>query len=567
MSSQLTSLGKSRPKTSKRSSGRSHPLKAGTRAMPQPGILDGVRDQHGDCWIKYGTEGQFLWFRIGDLVLPGNDVIHRLIKAGARVLSPAKRAGFIKSIEDWDQYRDALVASRPGWLDQNFIFGNGQVLSPDDNDKEIIVSFRVNEKFTEVGSFDQWKASVGPLVTKQTLPLFALAIGCCAPLIRFAPSGYLNPLFEIVGRPECGKSIIAALAASIWAGDPNSDCGGGVGWDVTLNALDDLKSQHRDSLLFLDEGNLAGASIRDRKDIIQQATFKLAGSGSRIRKGDTSLTEHTSLSVLSTTNSPLSELVEGTSHVRNAAQSRMITIRIPDNRPLGALSVIPEGYQTSREAVEALRAAIDESYGVAGRAFMKRLVAEVSKDEDAFRNWVQSALRDHTKRVRYRTTGSARADKTFALVAVAGRLARKWEIIPKSWGAADRAVRRVQRNLLQPKAAPLPTACERILQYASQHKNEFLYAVGLAKPCSKAEFAQAWGVIGSKNGRMMLFVDAVKFQEEFPDYKVVLRELRGKNLIHHEGGKHSKLTAHAPSNICPKKRAYCIYLSNWTKSK
>jgi hypothetical protein len=99
--------------------------------------------------------------------------------------------------------------------------------------------------------------------------------------MRFAPAHLLNPQVELVGPRECGKSTLGILAASVWAGDPHSAVGGAETWDLTINALDQQKLTHGDNLLVLDEGNLAGTTSQDQREVIRKAVFKAATTGGR----------------------------------------------------------------------------------------------------------------------------------------------------------------------------------------------------------------------------------------------------------------------------------------------
>ena len=103
---------------------------------------------------------------------------------------------------------------------------------------EVIIAFQPNPKFTPKSTLAGWQQAVGPIVAQQRLPLLAVSLAFVGPLLRFAPPHLLNPQVELVGEREAGKSTLAALGASVWAGDPNSDVGGGETWDVTVNALD-----------------------------------------------------------------------------------------------------------------------------------------------------------------------------------------------------------------------------------------------------------------------------------------------------------------------------------------
>jgi hypothetical protein len=168
------------------------------------GIIDAVRDQNDGHWIRYGSRDRSVWFKAADLISAGDEVFERLSTVGVLCLTRISKDRIRREVEGHTAYRAALVASRPGWLDRHYIFGDGTVIAPRGDETEVIVAFEGDPKFTPEGSLTKWQASVGPLVTDQPLALFALAFAFVGPLLRFAPAGYTNPLIELVGPRECG---------------------------------------------------------------------------------------------------------------------------------------------------------------------------------------------------------------------------------------------------------------------------------------------------------------------------------------------------------------------------
>jgi len=328
-----------------------------TSIPASPCILDAVCDQNGDHWIRYGTSQSAIWFAISDLISDSSGVFKRLSSVGVHRLTTHSQVALKIKIEEHGPYRPALVAARPGWLEGIYVFGDGTRIAPRADSRETIIAFETNPTFSPRGTLIDWQNAVGPFVAGQPLLLFILALALTGPLLRLAPSGYLNALVEIVGGFEIGKTILGVLAASVWAGDPQNECGGGSTWDLLLNAIDDLKLAHRDGFVFLDEGNLAARSLRERRQFIQQAVFKFASTGVKRRMGDPVRGEHAHLALLSTTNTALADLVEDKPEVKQAVQSRMISLCIPKNAPHGAFTSLPNGYSTGQSANEALMAA------------------------------------------------------------------------------------------------------------------------------------------------------------------------------------------------------------------
>jgi hypothetical protein len=293
---------------------------------------------------------------------------------------------------------------------------------------------------------------------------------------------------------------------------------------------------------------------------MHQAIFKLAGTRQKRRFGDDAASEHVSLALLSTTNSPLLELVSGSPEVKGALQSRMLTVRADGGRPYGVFDSIPDGCGSARDAIERLRAAANEHYGVAGRAFLERLVREAAENEEILRRNIARRLDHYVRAVTASGVGSARLQKSLALAAAAGRLAKTFGVLPKQWRASLRKVASCVISEGPAARDPQRGALDRVHAYIERHRTDLIIASNLEAPCSPEKFANAPGFLTRRGDRMELLVAATRFQSEFPDFRVLMRELRDARLARTEGGTKPKLTIKAPRSICETGRAYCIYL-------
>ena len=418
-------------------------------------------------WIRYGTSTGSIWFTLSDLHLAEKEVFSRLSGAGMTFLTHRTKNTFRKEIESHSGYRPALVASHPGWVGYHYVFGDGEVIPPPDDACEVIIAFPLDPKFTPTGTLKAWQEDVGPVVVNQPLLLFAAAYSLVGPILRYAPAHMHNPEVELVGEPECGKSITVAFAASIWAGNSESDVGGAETWALTINTLDTQKVAHADSLLALDEVNLAGDTRQGQSEVIGKAVFKLATRGGKQRYTDQTRVPKVRHATLSSSNVPLRELMSGPDAVRAAQQSRMITIQIPKNNAYGVLVSVPEGFADCRTALEGLRSAVDENYGQAGRVFVQHLADAAAADEQALKKRIERLMTRCLAKLG--EGGSARVKKTLALTFAAGMLARNGGLFqklgdgfcPQSFkSTAGRAVHRRRCHPYPPSSASATTATE-----------------------------------------------------------------------------------------------------------
>ncbi|MER9504708.1 DUF927 domain-containing protein [Mesorhizobium sp. M0579] len=521
-----------------------------SKAADQPAILDAVVDQHGSHRVKFGTATNNCWFSVSELQIDERSVFARLSNAGIQYLEARKKNAFKKEIQDHDGYRSGLVAAHPGWVGSHYVFGDGTVASPKDVPGEVIIAFSGDDKFTSAGTLKEWKTAIGKMITDQPLPLFVLCFALLAPILRFVRD-MMNPQVELVGKPECGKTTLGVFASSVWAGDDDSEVGGGETWDMTINALDPLKIAHAGTLLFLDEANLA------EEEVIIKAIYKTSSKGGRKRWTDREKLPNVGLALLSTSNDPLTNFVKASAVKKAGAQSRMATVTIDKNQPLGVLKFMPEGFKSSRAAMKHLRRVAHTSYGVAGRAFVHRLV---ESDPEEIQVEVDKQMARFLRRLRPQDgNGTSRAEQMFAAAFAAGILARKWGILPKRWGKLAPALLAVA-NCIDGSAASQglhPSAMDRIKAYLKTVQADLIEYKRLKKPMDRQEFSNAAGVWRDLNGRRELTISTVRFQKEFPDHRDVMKELRASGAIKSENG---KLSIKAPRYVCESGRVYVISL-------
>ena len=373
---------------------------------------------------------------------------------------------------------------------------------------------------------------------------------------RFVPAGYLNPLVEIVGQRETGKSTLGVAAASIWSGDPTSDCGGGESWALTAASIDDVKRWHRDCCLFLDEGN-AAAQRRDRSEFFTQAVFGLAATASKRRYGDLPKTAHNSLSFLSTTNQSLDDVVSEDKDVKDAMLSRVITARVSDDAPFGVLAVLPAGYETSRLAIEEMRAASDRNYGVVSRAYVRSLCRNAEHNEERLRRYIDLKLQAYLANASG-LPGGARIHKSFALAYAAGRLAQQFKAIPSSWRLRD-ALLSIHRNvILREGSGNDENSRETISSYIEAHHPNMVTADQL-RTMSKEEFETCDGSLLSHQGRPCLLVSGKALQRAYRDPRALVRRLCRAGLLKSEGGKQPKSMIYPPLPFRRVGRVYWIW--------
>ncbi|MCP2080864.1 UNVERIFIED_ORG: hypothetical protein J2W74_002050 [Methylorubrum zatmanii] len=528
-----------------------------------PRIRDAVIDQDGTRWLRYGTADLFCWFSPSELVGDDKSVFARLTQAGTDLLTGKSKTAFLTAVELHRGYRPALVAARPGWLEKaHYVYGNGDVERPEGDPREVIIAFEPNPKFASVGTLKAWQASFGPVVANQPIPLFVTMYAFVGAILRYAPAHVQNPQVELVGEGESAKTTMLTGAASVWAGDPTSDVGGAETWDMTANVHDPLKRAHADNLIALDEVNLAGLDSKSQREVVQKVAFKGAANGGRKRLTDRAAVPNVRVATLSTSNVPQRDLLKAPAAIVDAVASRILTVAIPKEHKLGVFRTVPAGFGNARAAAEHLRTAVNENYGVAGRAFVRQLVAAVVRDEDALRAKIERLMGEFNTAAREEAVvkGKARGEKTVALTHAGGMLAREWGVIPESWGPLLPATLAVYHAHAAASDAPYaPPAIERVRAFRARNRGKFGRARQGEWPYNEAEFSKKPGVLRRKGKQLQLLIPAKRFRQEFPDHIDMLKQLRDEGRAQTEGGKQPKNTIKLPGRICQAApRVYCI---------
>ena len=111
-----------------------------------------------------------------------------------------------------------------------------------------------NHKFKISGTVDDWRERVGSRVIGNSRLVFAIACGLASALLK--PLGESGGGFHLFDTTTKGKTTTLIVAGSV--------CGGGDppwgfvrSWNTTANGAEAIAPLHNDSLLCLDELNMA----------------------------------------------------------------------------------------------------------------------------------------------------------------------------------------------------------------------------------------------------------------------------------------------------------------------
>ena len=271
------------------------------------------------------------------------------------------------------RHRIALV-EKTGWFDHRTFVFQDAAIGPDAKS----VRYRSLEEQDRgsgvAGDLATW-SSIIKIVRCSSVALLALGTSLGAPfhqLLRIEGGG-----FNLFGRRGTGKTSACVAAESVWvkSGREIVDT-----WDVSPTALDELKSERSDMLAYLDDMARAGANNSKRIEKVSDGIFRLTTGAARKRskkfKVDPGLPPSW-IAVLSTSVPSLVDIsLAAGSHVFAGEEDRLIDVPAVVSEELGIFETCPRGFNDTRAAAFALESISAANFGVAGRAYIKKIVAD-----------------------------------------------------------------------------------------------------------------------------------------------------------------------------------------------
>ena len=392
-----------------------------------------TRDPESSNW---GTELQFMdpdhvvktWALPRELLAStGESYRASLLRMGVAI-EPSKQAkeGLAAYLIAAAPESRALSVTQPGWSNGLFVLPNAvygrsterMVFQTKDPD-EI-------KRFSQSGTLESWKENVAGPSRRNSRAVASICIGLAPPLLSLI--GEDNGGFHLRGNSSTGKTVCLAVGASVWGGRQLIRT-----WNMTTNGFEGAAAMHNDLLLPLDElgqadGKAAGEAAYMLGNGLGKARADKNG-GARAVKRFRNL-------VLSSGEKSLSDMMEQSGQMAMAGQEiRMVEIAADAGCGYGIFEDI-HGAKNSQVFAEALKNAVTQHHGHAGRAFVQvltdtelqaRLVEKVKTLIERFVN----------KYVPVGATGQVgRVGRRFGLVAAAGELCTELGILPWPEGEA-----------------------------------------------------------------------------------------------------------------------------------
>jgi uncharacterized protein (DUF927 family) len=319
-----------------------------------------------------------------------------------------------------------------GWLPGDRFALPTRVLGPPGSEPVLFTGERGASHQREKGTLAAWKAEVAAPARGNPHLVLAISIAFSGPLLRLVQMEGCG--FHFRGPSSGGKTTLAIAAGSVWGG--GGPLGAAHSWRTTANALEQLAFSNSETCLVLDEIGMVAPEEAG------QAAYSLSMGQSKARArtdGELRARPEWLTNFISTGEISLAD------HIRSSVRSsrpmigqdlRLLDIAADAGRGLGVWDRVPACYSPA-EFSDRIRDAAKSSYGVAGPAFVERLVADRPEAVQRIKLVITAFLADAQKDG---DTGQVhRVAMRFALTAAAGELAARFGVVPWRPGEASAA--------------------------------------------------------------------------------------------------------------------------------
>lgn len=359
----------------------------------------------------------------------GGDVRRELARMGLTI-SPAKaqRDLLATFLQVWKVELLARCVERLGWHGAVYVTPSESI----GQEGEIVVfqnAHAIEPAFSEAGTVEDWRASVGALSAGNSRLVFALSVAFAAALADVA--GEDSGGFHLRGGSSSGKTTALRVAASVW-GSPSAYP---RLWRATANGLEGLAALHNDGLLILDE-----LSQIDPKEAGEAAYLLANGQGKAraSRNGTARQSARWRLLFLSAGEESLTALMARVGRKSNAGQEiRLADIDADARAGMGAFEMLHDQPNPAALAL-AVKDAAMRNHGAVGVAWLRAIVADRSELAGTVAEGIGQFVSDAAPKD---AAGQVlRVARRFALVAVAGELATYYGLTSWASGEATGAV-------------------------------------------------------------------------------------------------------------------------------
>lgn len=516
-------------------------------------VTRAVQTDLGDTYCLVTKDKKRHWVSLTEIVDSPKTVLADLARAGIPLVSSKAVSNLRNLLQDHPKPTLALVASQPGWLADNvYVHPNGDIQKGQKVDAEIIVAFLADSAYGSAGSEDEWKKAIAPYIEEHDTMTFLLAYGFASVLIAKVRPSPQNPIVELFGAREAGKSTIAMGVGSIFGGCPEGDIGIGRTANATPASFKPVQRMANDTLLFLDETNIVDKAVEENLKLF----FDHTSRDERLRHGSTSRSQPIRNALLLTGNQRLAERSKAALAIVDAAKSRCLSIDV-EGQVFKGKNLTTSDHE---KRLVGLRNASNQFYGTASRAFIERIIAECEKDKDAFAKRISKLMAQFREKMPEAEHLPNRLKTTIALSCAAGYIAWKWRIWPSKKRTILTACSAIYEEAGRMSARDVQftsPAIKRLVELIQSHAGAIEVCEKTKKRSPSVKAGTVGYMVNEGKGTSRFFFEADAMERLLgASMKSDLKEIRQHGFLKGEKGSSSRLASKAPSYIPTTKRVY-----------
>jgi putative DNA primase/helicase len=345
----------------------------------------------------------------------GLEVLQRLSEEGLWI-SHASRKKLLTYIATARPTKFVNCATATGWFNPTTFVLPNATFGPEEVWYQSVGRVAA---YAHAGTLEGWKSGIADLAVGNKFLIFAISFSFAGPLLEILNMSGLG--VHIYGDSSEGKTTALHAAVSTWGGKRFRH-----EWRTTANGMEGMASQHTDTFLAMDE--IGDVTSRDLSDI---AYFLINGAGKiRANKfGEAKAPTMFRVALLSTGEPSIrAKLAEAGISIKMGQSLRILDL--PVSGTYGIFDHL-HGAKNAGAFSESIRAAAAKHHGHAGPEFLAYLIKQ---DRSALTNRHEKILGSLGNDLDAQTR---RAARLFALVALAGELAREAGLLAWEKGAAE----------------------------------------------------------------------------------------------------------------------------------
>lgn len=363
-------------------------------------------------------------------------------------------------------------------------------------------------------------------------------------------------------------SVAKSVAAACWGGSPTSKNGYLDSWNATVNQVENQLPLFNHCFKGLDEATAVSGSVRQRAESLSNIVHRISQGETKGRMGAIA-TRQFQLLAVSTSNQPLSSIMNEVPNVADGVLVRILTILVPD-RITGVFDHFPKGFSTLDELRIAMHDISNSHYGHIAPGMAKAILNASNKDLEGLRSSLEKLMQTFMK-----AAGVAKGDdidvrriKPIALAFAAGVLAKRWGVVDGTiWGSFKQPLLRAWRMAQSPSVPNKVQVGNRLFDYLRKYAEAVVTVpTGNRRKMSDRAFQSTRAFVGKRrDGQWYAAFPPKRMKTRFPGFETDLRILRtaGK-LISDAGSLQTKMRVRRSiTGREPLDRVYSVLLDSW----